>query len=304
MNVKTIIALTLLVPSITYAEADAILDVAGEIQINGQTVINNQGQFVGGEVFRKSDYYMLGEYHYVKKQFNTVSNSKVIAKPGLWKEETVSVTTEVREEWEGSMVPNPNYVPDFWETNPTDDEINQCWEVQCDQEEIYKEELVENTYVRTETSLWENIESDGISNMQGAWSNVETKNGKLNYEHSAQNTYKSEYEELVGNNNDNYRLGTSSPGYLNKYTSIGGDRAVGEVWFEGNDFAYTTKIDAIELNGIKYKNCLSESDGEEIVCQGIGIVQHEYYGTLVSHNSAEQITAENAVKPSKVMALK
>ncbi|MCK8086148.1 hypothetical protein [Vibrio sp. 1CM8B] len=303
MNIKTIVALTLIFPSLAYAQTDAILDVAGEIQINGQTVINNQGQFVGGEVFKKSDFYMLGEYHYHSNEFDTVKDSVVIAEPGLWSEEITTVSTQVRTEQEGE-IKNPNYVPGFYDEERTPEEYEQCDLVQCYSEYIWSDKEVENIYVTTNISTWKNIETDGISNMQGSWSNVETKNGEPHYEYSGQNTYKAEYVELVGNNNDNYRLGTSSPGYLNKYTSIGGDRAVGEVWFEGNDFAYTTKIDAIELNGIEYNNCLSESDGEEIVCQGIGIVQHEYYGTLVSHISAEQITAANAVKPSKPMIMK
>ncbi len=303
MNVKTIVALTLLVPSITYAEADAILDVAGEIQINGQTVINNQGQFVGGEVFRKSDYYMLGEYEYTKETLNTITSSKVIAQSGLWKESITTIRTEVLEEPEG-QIKNPNYQPDFYDEERTPEEHEQCDLVECWNEYIWSDKLVQNTYVTTDVSNWQNHEENGISNMYGSWSGNQTKNGEVLYEYSDEITYKAEYIELVSNQSDSYRLGTSSPGYLNKYTSIGGDRAVGEVWFEGNDFAYTTKIDAIELNGIEYKNCLSESDGDEIVCQGIGIVQHEDYGTLVSHISAEQITAENAVKPSKVMAVK
>ncbi|MEZ9291943.1 hypothetical protein AB4251_05040 [Vibrio lentus] len=303
MNIKTIVALTLIFPSLACAQTDAILDVAGEIQINGQTVINNQGQFVGGEVFKKSDFHMLGEYHYHSAEFDTVKDSVVIAEPGLWSEEITTVSTQVRTEQEGE-IKNPNYIPGFYDEERTPEEYEQCDLVQCYNEYIWSDKEVENIYVTTNISTWKNIETNGISNMQGSWSNVETKNGQPHNEYSGQSTYKAEYEELVGNNNDNYRLGTSSPGYLNKYTSIGGDRTVGEVWFEGNDFAYTTKIDAIELNGIEYKNCLSESDGEEIVCQGIGIVQHEYYGILVSHISAEQITAANAVKPSKPMIMK
>ena len=296
MYVKTIIALTLLVPSITYAQTDAILDVAGEIQINGQTVINNQGQFVGGEVLKKSDYYMLGEYHYHSKEFDTVKDSVIVAEPGHWSEEITTVSTQIRTEQEGE-IKNPHYDPDFYEQPRTPEEETLCHINQCLSEYIWSDELVENTYVSTTISTWENTESDGISNMHGTWYNRETKNGKVSWENSSENYYKAEYIELVSNYNDNYRLGTSSPGYLNKYTSIGGDRSDGEVWFYGNDFSYTNKIDSIALNDINYENCLSDSDGEAIVCQNIGMVHHEAYGTLVKHTGPEVINMMNGTKP-------
>jgi hypothetical protein len=212
----------------------------------------------------------------------------IIAQQGLWQEEITSVGTDIRSESEG-YIPNPNYIPDFWNSNPTQDEIDACYEVQCENEEIWSDKLVDNTYVTTTTDFWKNIEREGISTTTGNWSQLETKNGEVIYESNDSYNGEATYISLIDNYNDDYVLGTISPSYLHRYK----DTRDGRIWFDGDDFSYAVKVKTFTVNDVEFSNCLAESDGDEIVCPNLGLVYSEDYGSLQKHTASMTIDSTN-----------
>lgn len=289
MKYKTLASILLLLPTFVIAENNAVLDVAGEIQINGKTVINNEGKFIGGERFKKSDYFMSGEYHYRRVIGNELIETTIIAEENTWKQTRVS-TREYNEI--NHNVKNPDYDPNFDWNNSTLEEQNECNQNQCQHEYIWDEDGVKyvrkeiRTEKRNRTFSEEKISTYRLDFNQTYFNGTHQEDSDWKQEGTAelsiQMIHTSSNEIILGyvDNSQIAKITVSSIEILvSDDTFHSMYPKVGDSWVESEGFWYQTKLNTFTFNGKEYKNCLA--DGENIICPGIGIIYDEWYGSLV-----------------------
>ncbi|WP_087024614.1 hypothetical protein [Thaumasiovibrio subtropicus] len=88
----------LLISSAALAEGTAILNVEGEIQINGQTVINSEGQVISSDTLNIVDYLAASGSKKVTLTASTSQGEKQLVthwKDGQWKEEITTLDGEI-----------------------------------------------------------------------------------------------------------------------------------------------------------------------------------------------------------------
>ncbi|GAM74752.1 hypothetical protein JCM19241_1095 [Vibrio ishigakensis] len=122
---------------------NAVLNVEGEIQVNGKTVINSNGEVIG--VSGSPAGIVLDDYFghqatgsYSGERDNCSWTEQVTESLVTYQE----ICTNTWENFVTEEEPNPNYIANFW--GPSAEAQDACYLVSCDQEYIWDDELQSN----------------------------------------------------------------------------------------------------------------------------------------------------------------
>ena len=284
-----IISSGLLGSSMAYAAGNAVLNVEGEIQINGTTVINKAGVFVGASnlaelsdnVVQLSAYEQQPGIYIYEKKGNDYSGVTVrTITENSWKEVTTD-TSSYQKDPEANPYYNPNW---DWNGNGTEEERSECVAVSCDKAYTKPVEVVTKSINESKSTIAGDI-------ITSTWSFSKIEN---DVEVNSGADRKVETFKNLSSASENYVIGTLTAEVSRyKIVSNGNDYdTVGTEFVSGNQISYSAKIPTFTAaNSKTYQDCLFDGNDtyaseQLIVCPGVGEVQSESLGKLVSYQAS------------------
>ncbi|MEZ9133662.1 hypothetical protein AB4143_05840 [Vibrio breoganii] len=283
---KTIIASLLLASGACFSADHAVLNVEGEIQINGKTVINSNGEVLSPDEseIKIADYEP--SYGVYTRRFEDnfsypprECESTETFDEGYQSYEQECVSTEDAY----GDVPNDNYNPDFnWDT-ATQEEIDACNAVDCSSELTWgvigtKEKI----YTYTSSSRF----AEGREYFNNSFSDKTYLNDELISEWEDEGYRVSDIYDVIEAFTSKTTLGKAVFTYYAKHTVIESSNPdeVGDKFTVTEQVEYLHKLDNYNANGKTYTDCLmgnrksSFGDNNElyvttgVACKGKGFI--------------------------------